>query len=201
MTLEPQNHTLKSWWPQQDLALGHFNKCWCWAWLGAVLAPEPPATTLTYYAVHKQEQTWNTGGKSTRMQWTIRLKRVRKDWSSIRIRRLQASKEKPFKNVIYYSPSKEYMFCFVCRLFGKSENASKFCSCGFRDWKHAGEHVVDPQRFEGPLQEYACLDQQNRGEGTNWFGQHLYLSISKTQIRTWIGIFPVAGLGKSIGLT
>jgi len=49
---------------------------------------------------------------------------------------------------LLYSLSTGCAFCFVCCLFGKRDNASKFASCGFNDWKHPRERVHEHEGSE-----------------------------------------------------
>lgn len=43
---------------------------------------------------------------------------------------------------LVYSPSKEAIFCFVCRLFGSNINdADNFNKMGFNDWKNSGRSI------------------------------------------------------------
>lgn len=55
---------------------------------------------------------------------------------------------------LLYSPSKGAAFCFVCKLFGGTEQQTKFSTCGYSDWKHATERVIE---HEGSESHRKCM--------------------------------------------
>ncbi len=73
---------------------------------------------------------------------------------------------------LLYSPSKGCVFCFVCLLFGKGENASKFASCGFNGWKHSVERVAEHEASEAHRKSMIMWINRTTEKGQIVFGLH-----------------------------
>lgn len=64
-------------------------------------------------------------------------------FSTFHLQRELANGSKVKRDWIVYSPSKESIFCFVCRLFSEQHfnDTDIFASVGFNDWKHSARSI------------------------------------------------------------
>jgi hypothetical protein len=98
------------------------------------------------------------------------------------LRRDLANGTKVDRDWIVYSPSKDSIFCFACRLFGSHAETDVFGIVGFNDWKNSARSVKTHEHSKNHIDNYLAYRRRSKQLSTI---ESSFVSAEETEMDYW----------------